>query len=96
MEEQKFNVCNLALNTIVLKIAALKNETVKRLLYSVKMNDEDLSEEMIALDLDDIYEFGILREPDDKCNELMNNLVKALMTELPNLEIFKKKYNWEV
>jgi len=94
MNEYKFSVCNLAMDTIILKIAALKTKKVELILKEIKMNDEDLSEDRIALELDDLYEFAILQEPDDEDYEALRNVIQAFMNELPNAEMYKKKYNW--
>lgn len=96
MDEKKFNICNLAMDTIILKIAALKTKKVEKILREIQMNDEDLSESHIALSLDDIYEYAILQEPDDKDLESFKAVIKAFMMELPNVEEYKKLYNWKI
>jgi len=101
MNEQKFSMCNLAVEMILLKVAALKSDAVKDTLQGImkaicatEYKDEDFSEKTIALELDDIYEFGCLTE-EDKDMDALQNLVESLMTELPNYEEYKKKYNWK-
>ena len=102
MDERKFTICNLSVEMLVLKIATLKSEVIKNTLQDImitigskKYEDEYLSESIIALELDDIYEFGCLTEPDDKDINILQPLIEALMTELPNYEDYKKKYNWK-
>ena len=96
MDEQKFNICNLAMDTIILKIAALKNKSVENILRQTLITDKDLSEKSIALALDDLYEFGILQEPDDEDIKLFKKVIEAFMMELPNVEEYKKLYNWNI
>ena len=99
MDEKKFTICNLAMDSIILKIAALKTKKVKIILQEIKMDDEDLAESRIALELDDLYEYGVLQEPDDNDVEPLNNLkdvIEAMMKELPNMEEYKKLYNWDI
>ena len=96
MDEKKFNICNLAMDAIVLKIAALKNKQVELILREIKMNDEDLSEKGIALALDDLYEYAVLLEPNDEDIKPLQAVIEAFMMELPNVEIYKKLYNWNI
>ncbi|KKM91608.1 hypothetical protein LCGC14_1226800 [marine sediment metagenome] len=96
MDEKKFTICNLAMDSIILKIAALKTKKVKIILQEIKMDDEDLAESRIALELDDLYEYGVLQEPDDKDVEPLKDVIEAMMKELPNMEEYKKLYNWDI
>ncbi|KKN90810.1 hypothetical protein LCGC14_0223930 [marine sediment metagenome] len=96
MEEQKFSVCNLAMDTVILKIAALKSKGVESILREIQMNDEDLTEGRIALELDDIYEYCVLKEPSDPDQPYMEKIVKAFMIELPNSDDYIKLYNWDI
>ena len=96
MNEKKFNICNLAMDAIILKIAALKNKKIEKLLREIKMNNEDLSENRIALSLDDLYEYAILLEPDDKDLKPFKAVIEAVMLELPNAKKYQQLYNWNV
>lgn len=96
MDEKKFSICNLAMDAIILKIAALTNGWVRDILTQIKMNDEDLSESRIALSLDDLYEYAILMEPNDKDIEPFKKVIEAFMMELPNVEKYKQLYNWSI
>ena len=96
MDEKKFNICNLAMDTIILKITALNHPGAARILREIKMNDEDLSESRIALSLDDLYEYAILMEPNDEDNETFKKVIEAYMKALPNVEVYKQLYNWKI
>lgn len=94
MDERKFTTCNLALDTVVLKIASLRSEYVKNILKEIKMSEEDLSEKTIALELDDIYEYCVLLEPGDEDQPSMKDVVDAFMKELPHYDEYNKIYGW--
>ena len=103
MNEQKFSIINLSIEMIILKIMAIKSDEFKtRLkgLYGMSninpLTDEDLSEDRVALELDDIYEYGVLLDidTDDKDVVIQKNLVEGLMRELPNFEEYKIRYGW--
>ena len=96
MDEKKFSICNLAMDTIILKITALNHVGAARILREIKMEDEDLTEKTIALELNDLYEYAILLEPDDKDIESFKNVIEAFMKALPNVEKYKQIYNWSI
>ena len=96
MDEKKFNICNLAMDAIILKITALNHVGAARILREIKMNDEDLSESHIALALDDLYEYAILMEPDDEDTELFKKVIEGFMKALPNVDKYKQLYNWSI
>ena len=96
MDEKKFTLCELAVETLVLKVGALKpeNESARKILKYLRFKEEDWTEERVAMELDDIYEHCVLKEPDDEDNKILEELIKALRKELPNYEEYKKIYNW--
>lgn len=97
MEDRKFNVCNLALDTVLIKMLALGNyDMAKTVLKDIQMKEEDITEKTIALEIDDVYEECVLREPDDPDSPLLEEIIKVLIEELPNKEDYKKLYNWDI
>jgi len=100
MNERKLTICNLSVEMLVLKIAASKSNDIKNILQDImksigagEYKPEVFSESTIALELDDLYEYGCLMEEDEDM-DVLQPLVEGLMTELPNYEEYKKKYNW--